>query len=91
LILHFTLLAMVEKKWRELSDRIGHLVTTYNRIKKERDELKNEIENLKKQTVRLARESKDEVLLKERIGVLEGERKTIQEKVKRLLKILKEC
>lgn len=81
---------MVEQKWKELNDRIEHLVSTYNRIKKERDELKNEIEELKKQNTRLARESKDEVLLKERIRVLEEERGVIQEKAKKLLKILKE-
>ena len=81
---------MVEQKWKELSDRIEHLLSTYNRIKKERDELKNEIEELKKQNTRLARETKDEVLLKERIKVLEEERGIIQEKTKKLLKILKE-
>jgi len=81
---------MVEQKWIEFTNRVECLVADYNRIKKESDKLKNEVEELKKQNTRLARESKDEVLLKERIKVLEEERGVIQEKVKKLLKILKD-
>ncbi len=81
---------MVEQKWIEFTNRVECLVADYNRIKKESDKLKNEVEELKKQNTRLARESKDEVLLKERMRVLEEERGVIQEKVKKLLKILKD-
>lgn len=80
---------MVDKKWKELNDKIGDLVTAYNRIKKERDELKSEVEGLKGQNIKLAREGKEEVLLKERIDVLEKERRIVQEKIKKLLKVLK--
>ena len=81
---------MSEQKWKELASRIEHIVSAYNRARKERDELKKEIENLKLNNTKLAKETKDEVLLKERIKILEDERKLIQEKVKKLLKMLKE-
>jgi len=81
---------MSEQKWIEFTNRVERLVADYNRIRKERDEFKNELEELKKQTVKLTRGSKDDILLKERIKVLEKERGIIQEKVKKLLKVLKD-
>ncbi len=81
---------MSEQKWIEFTNRVERLVADYNRIRKERDEFKNELEELKKQTVKLTRGSKNDVLLKGRIKVLEEERGIIQEKVKKLLKVLKD-
>ncbi len=74
----------------EFTDKVENLITAYNRIKKERDELKNELEELKVRTTKLTRGNKEDVLLKDRIKILEEERKVVQEKVKTLLKILKE-
>lgn len=81
---------MPEQKWEEFSNKIERLIRDYNRIKKERDTLKNELEGLKKQTMKLVRGSKEDVLLKDRIKFLEEERRVVQDKVKTLLKILKE-
>ena len=80
---------MSEQKWTEFADRVEQLIADYNRIKKERDEFKNELEELKNKTTKLTRGNKDEVLLRERLRVLEDERGIIQEKVKKLIKILK--
>jgi chromosome segregation ATPase len=82
-------LMMSEQKWKELNSKIGSLVSAYNKLKKERDTFEKEIEDFKKQNARLAKESKEEILLKERIAVLEKERRIVQEKIKNLLKIIK--
>ena len=88
---------MDKQKWDELTERIEKFVALYKKTKKERDELRHqlnelreEIEDSKKVNIKLARETKNEILLKDRIAVLEEDRKVIREKVKNLLKILKE-
>ena len=81
---------MPEQKWAEFSNRIERLVSEYKKIKKERDELKTELAEFKKQTTKLVKDNKSDLLLKDRIKVLEEDREIIQEKVKALLKILKE-
>jgi hypothetical protein len=81
---------MSEQKWAEFSYKIEHLVGEYKKIKKERDELIAELEEFKKQTTKLGRGSKGEVLLKDRMKFLEEERGIVREKVKKLLKILRE-
>jgi hypothetical protein len=81
---------MFEQKWAGFADKVENLITAYDRIKKERDELKNELVGLQQKTTKLTRGGKEDVLLKDRIKILEEERKVVQEKVKNLLKILKE-
>ncbi len=81
---------MSESKWVEFSNKVEHLIDEYNKIKKESRELKDEIEELKKQNIKLSRESKNDMPLKERIRFLEQERGIIREKTKKLLKILRE-
>ncbi|MCK4905406.1 hypothetical protein KAS42_04100 [bacterium] len=81
---------MSEQKWVELSQKTEHLVSEYKKTKKERDDFKKEIEELQKQTTKLVRTNKEEMLLKERIKVLEKDRQIVREKVKTLIKILKE-
>ncbi len=81
---------MSEQKWSELSNGIEHFISEHKKIKKERDYLEAELEEFKKQTTKLERGSKDENLLKDRIKVLEEERGIVREKVKKLLKIIKE-
>ena len=85
-----SVLIMSEQKWATFYNKIERLVNSYNRIQKERDTLKSELEELRKQTVKLVKGSKEDVLLKDRIKFLEEERKLVQEKVKKLLKILRE-
>jgi hypothetical protein len=80
---------MSEQKWVEFSNKIERLVSEHNKIKRERDGFKKEIEELQKQTTKLVRGSKEEMLLKERIKVLEKDRQIVREKVKTLLKTLK--
>ncbi|HIE44288.1 MAG TPA: hypothetical protein EYP78_05800 [Candidatus Omnitrophica bacterium] len=81
---------MDEGKWSELAQRIDKLVSSYRKTKRERDKLEKKVEELKNENMRLLRGSKREVLLKDRIKVLEEDRKIIREKVKNLLKIIKE-
>ena len=88
---------MDKQKWDELTERIDKFVALYRKTKRERDELRRqltelqqEIENSKKENIKLARETKNEILLKDRIAVLEEDRKVIREKTKNLLKVLKE-
>lgn len=81
---------MSEQKWFELSNGIERLISEHKKIKKERDYLEAELEEFKKQTTKLERGSKGENLLKDRIKVLEEERGIVREKVKKLLKIIKE-
>ena len=77
---------MSEQKWAEFSGRIEYLVGEYKKIKKERDELRAELEELKKQTTKLERGSKEDVLLKDRIKFLEEERGIVRERQKSFLK-----
>ena len=80
---------MLEQKWTDFSNKVEQLVSEHKKIKKERDGLKAELEELKKQTARLTKGSKEDILLKDRIKVLEEERRIIQEKIKKLLKVLR--
>lgn len=81
---------MSEQKWAEFTSKIEHLISEHKKTKKEKDRLEAELEELKRQTTRLERGSKGEILLKDRIKVLEEERETVREKVKKLLRILRE-
>jgi predicted nuclease with TOPRIM domain len=80
---------MSENKWLEFTGKIEHLITEHKKVKKDKTRLEAELEELKKQTAKLARGSKEDVLLKDRIRVLEEERNLVREKVKKLLKTLK--
>lgn len=82
---------MSEQKWAEITDKIERLIGEYRKVKKEKDLLGSELEEFRKRTAKLARGSREDVLLKDRIKVLEEERSVVREKIKKLLKILKGC
>ncbi|MDD5454106.1 MAG: hypothetical protein PHW62_01205 [Candidatus Ratteibacteria bacterium] len=80
---------MSEKKWAEFTEKIERLIDECRKVKKEKGLLEAELEEFKKRTAKLARGSKEDIFLKDRIKVLEEERAAVREKINKLLKILK--